>query len=384
MKSRGWIALLVLAAAGAVAWRRCRAGDDPAADTAHAEEGEAAGGHAAVTETPILPGIGPHVAPVRTATVLSPPSFDAGEQHTADPCTVMSTAVIPAGYETLTVDGITLAWAAADVLRGTHDAPLRPPVLVRLAAGILEEAAQLLGSERRAELTVIVDATSEDYHAKTRAPAWSSGFYDGAAVRLFASPGDDVGLALATLRHELMHAQLHAAIGCMPTWFNEGMAMYFAGTPMVSEWLDMLHDREMFEHGALATPTLDGMRSERVTRAYAQSLAMVVYLLEHGGEPALLRAANQLRGRPRAEALALWDRIHPEDVSPRAVLDTLAQKLFGLSFGAELDRTLAGPICCSGLRVIGELACRAGTPLGGRKVWIDRTTTPNAHCQTQW
>src|SRR5258706_549503 len=77
------------------------------------------------------------------------------------------------------------------------------------------------------------------FPGRTGAPPWAGGAYDG-AVRVPAAPRNELGVSIATLRHEVMHAQLHAAVGCLPVWFNEGTAMYFAGAVPALEWLKLL------------------------------------------------------------------------------------------------------------------------------------------------
>jgi hypothetical protein len=349
VKSRAWIAVLVLAVTGALAWSQC--------SRRHADE--ATGPAAPETSSTGDPGIKPAPSepelpsesaapPVPRAAAVGGAAFDASVQHTADPCTALRAPVVPKAYDSTTVAGVTVAWSPVDAPPGPYDAPLRPNALAGLAAGILEEAAQVLGLDRRSELTIVVDPSRDEYHRVTGAPSWSAGYYDGSVVRLYVSSSDDLGVVVSTLRHELMHAQLHASIGCMPTWFNEGMAMYFAGAAPVPEWLAMLRDQEGFDVEQLAAASLDGLRTERVTRAYGMSLAMVVHIVEHGGETALVRAAHALRGQTRAEAMDLWDRLFQRNVGSRAVLDTLAHKVFGLPFGPELDRILGGPVCCWG------------------------------------
>ncbi|HEU0034837.1 MAG TPA: hypothetical protein VFQ53_29635 [Kofleriaceae bacterium] len=311
-----------------------------------------------------------------------PLTFDARVQHTVDPCTVLLEPAIPDGFDTVTASGITVAAPPFDPQTASPtDGPLRPLALAHAIAGMLEEAAALTGTPRRDQLTVIVYPTRDEYFAQTHAPAWSAGLYDGRAVRIPAKLSSDLGVAASTLRHEIMHAQLHAAVGCMPAWFNEGIAMYFGDPPPVHEWLAMLRERDVFDLDTLQRPVIDEkLARDAATRAYARSLAMVMYLVEHGGEASLGKAVQTvLDSHTDAPRLAVWNRLYPR-VDSRAVLDTLATKIFGTT---DLDDVLGAAICCYGLRAPAELACRAATTRSTESTWVDRTATPAA-CRNEW
>lgn len=267
---------------------------------------------------------------------------------------------------------------------GPSDVPLRPLPLAYLVTGLLEEAAQLTGTERRGELTVIIYPSVDEFRASTKAPQWASGLYDG-AVRLPVEPRADLGASMSTLRHEVMHAQLHAAVGCMPVWFNEGAAMLFAGTAPAREWLEMLRAPAPLELALLEAPGLDERATPRVDRVYAQSLAMILLTAERSGGPGLVRAAVALSDANRAaprDGLGLWSRLHPK-TDHAAVLDALARRIFGVPLG-ELGATLDGPICCHGFARAPELACRATAPRPGRSLWFDEAASPRAMCRTRW
>ncbi len=305
-------------------------------------------------------------------------------QHLIDPCTELVEPAVPPGFEVYAAQGITIAWSPAAPAAGPSDIPVRPLALAHLVAGLLEEAAQLTGTPRRAELAVIVYPSRDDFHASGKAPAWAGGLYDG-AVRLPPEPRADLGVAMSTLRHEVMHAQLHAAVGCMPVWFNEGAAMYFAGTAPVRDWLELLRASAPLELALLEAPSLDEHATARVDRVYAQSLAMMMLAAERFGGPglgpAVLAMSDANRGSPR-DGHALWSRLHPA-IDHAAVLDSLSRRIFGVPPG-ELDATLEGPICCHGLQRATELACRAAAPRPGRAAWTDDTTSPRASCRARW
>jgi hypothetical protein len=307
-----------------------------------------------------------------------------------DPCTAGWEPVIPPSYDTATALGITVAWLPAEAASPSpYDVALKPTAVAYLINGLLEEAAALTATARREQLTVIIYPSQADYVARTGAPRWSGGLYDGGAVRLPLTPSADLGVATSTLRHELMHAQLHTAVGCMPAWFNEGISMYFAGTPPVREWIRMVRSRDPFDLAPLQAPSLSEMTSDNAYRAYAESLAMIVFVIEHTGEAGLRTTVQTLqaavRESPRA-GLELWDRLVP-GAGHSAVLDSLARKIFGVALGSELDTILKGAVCCYGLRAVTELGCRAGSPpLDGasKDGWLDRSGPRRAFCRSTW
>jgi hypothetical protein len=309
---------------------------------------------------------------------------DMRARHTADPCAPVAGRDVPDGYATETADGVTIAWSPAPAADPRPwDAPLRPRLIALVVAGLLDEAAELTGTARRAELTVIVYPSRDEMQQRTHGPAWADGTYDG-SVELPARPSQqELGVSMSTLRHEVMHAQLHVGVGCMPRWFNEGVAMYFAGDPPVQEWLELLRDPQPFSLAALQDPAMDELGETAARRAYAQSLAMVMVVAQSGG--GLRAAARLLHGAAPHDALELWERMFP-GVTSRAVVDALARKLFGTTPGDDLQEILKGGICCYGLASAPDVGCRAAPEPApaGKTSWSDRSTWPEATCRVHW
>lgn len=345
---------------GALVWLQQSTREVPVADERHAP-----------TTTPPAPALQRRsIMPTAPATrLVLPPrqsAFDATSQHTADPCTAIEEPVIPSTFEQVTAANITVAWDAS-AGTGPYDAPLRPVTLAYTVAGLLEEAAQLTGTDRRQSLAVIIDASSEDFQARTKTPAWVGGLYDGGAVHLSAYPRGDVGVVMTALRHEVMHAQMHASVGCTPFWFNEGLANYFAGSAPTREWVAMVRTGEPFDLTTLRDPAILDVKAENAHRMYAVSLAMVLYLVHRGGEIAIREAVRLAQSADTIRvALDLWPRM-TTNVDYRIVLDALAQKVFGMAPGPELDALLKGPLCCHNLRTPAELQCRAPGTDGTRR-----------------
>ena len=344
--------------------------------------------HTAVAPRPTAPATPPTTTPA-TAPELPPPpeAPPLTGNDTVDPCTASWEAQVPAGYETIMVDGITVAWSPGErVNPGPSDVAFQPTAVAYLIHGLLEEAAALTGTPRRERLTVIVYPSRDRFFAETRAPAWAGGLYDGGAIRLAVKPSAELGVAVSALRHELMHAQLHTAVGCMPSWFNEGLAMYFAGDPPIHQWVRMLRSPDTFDLSSLEAPSLVSLSNDQADRTYAESLAMIVFVLERSGErglPAAVRTLQTLvRESPRA-GLDLWDRLYP-GAGHRAVLDSLAHKLFGVKPGSELDAIFQGAVCCYGLRAVTELGCRVVPSRSDKPYWSDQTSAPRALCYATW
>ena len=300
---------------------------------------------------------------------------------TIDPCTAGFEPELPADAEVVIAHDITLAVLPLDDRgRGsidgkprTSETTLQPTSVAYLVAGLLEEAATLTGTTRRERLTVIVYPTQAELLARTHAPPWARAIYDGGAVRIALDPSADLGIAVPTLRHELMHAQLHAAVGCIPAWFNEGLAMYFAGRPPARTWVRMLRSPEAFELVPLQAPTLSDLPADRADRAYGHSLAMLIYLVEHGGEAgirAAVRTVLAVTDQTRRPVIDLWERLYP-GVTPRAVLDSLTRRVFGVPPGPELDTMLQAAVCCRGMRNLAGFACHGAPVVADQLVWID-------------
>ena len=353
---RTWL-LAGLAIVGLVVWL-WRSEREPA----RIAERPSAAPRAPVT-TPRAPSSAPALErSARSATLPRAQLFDASARHTADPCTAPIDPVIPRGFEQITEANITIAWDPAEA-SGAFDRPLRPVALAHAVAGLLAEAAQLTGTDRREQLTVIVDPSPDAMQARTRTPAWVGGLYDGGAVHVPARPSADLGVAMATLRHEVMHAHVHATVGCVPFWFNEGLADYFAQDVPLREWIALVRDREAFE--LPRDPSVLDLHDEHAARLYAVSLAMVVYLVQQRGEQGVREAVRIAQSTDTP--LALWEALHA-NVDHRALVDALATKLFGMPPGVELDAIVRGTLCCRKLRQPTEVTCHAPSGDTGRGI----------------
>ena len=293
-----------------------------------------------------------------------PAAVEAPPIRSAVETTPLVEPTVPAEYERVTASNVTVAWPAGVKV-------LEPTSLGYTIAGLLEEAAIATGTEPRERLTVFLHGSRDDLHLATGTPEWATGVYDG-ALHLVAEPSTDFGVRISTMRHEVMHAQLHAGVGCMPAWFNEGAAQYFAGRPPLQTWMTMLKEREAFDFDALAAPTIVEAPKEDASKLYAQSLAMVLFELDRskGGLQAVVASLHEIDASdPGRRARLLWKTLNP-GVGPGDLRSALAQRIFGVSSERELDGVFDQRVCCSGGRRIDDLSCRAA-PAGSEAVTSD-------------
>jgi hypothetical protein len=298
-----------------------------------------------------------------------------------DPCTAIEEPELPPDFTTTIVQGITIA-LPRDLMAGPTDSPLRPLVLAHVVAGALEDAAELTGTPARTHLTVIVYSSTRELHAQPGIPEWATGAYDG-AVRLARDPTSEVGVRVPVLRHEIMHAQLHATIGCMPSWFNEGLASYTASDLSLAGLFAMFRDRDPLDPAQLEVRTLGALSKADAPRAYWQSVAMVVYAIDHAEGSTIASAVRRLGelGADPDHRLAAWRRWFA-GVDQHAMLDALARHVFGAS--GNVDELVRGPACCWGIRDFSQLGCRAPTTRASEEPWLDRSRHPVAICRTSW
>ena len=377
-----WLIVVGIVAIAAIAiWQTSRG--DGAGDTrADRERPGVSGEGAASPSAPSPPALGSTTDRSASAAGSTNPrsrgaagargTFDARVRHVADPCIAVGDPVIPAGHDTLTEAGVTIAWAPRT--SGPDEAPWRPVAVAHLVAGLLEEAARLTATTRRAELTVILDPSKEDFHLRTKAPSWATGLYDGAAVHVPLGSGGDLAVNVATLRHEVMHAQLHVAVGCGPFWLHEGLATYFGGAPPIRELFAMLRTGEVYPHAALGDSSVLEQTDDQAGKAYAMSLAMVLHIVDGARDRGVADLVRVASDDTRRDDAGLWARVMP-GADERVVVEALARRIFGLARGSELEAALAGPLCCRGLRNVDELQCQPGTNATKPKTqWLCRAS----------
>lgn len=276
---------------------------------------------------------------------------------TSDPCDPLVEVEVPPAFERVTASGVTVAWPTEVTLA-------EPTALAHAVAGLVHEAARLTATPKRQRLVVMIHSSRDDLHLATGTPEWASGVYDG-AVHVVADARSDFGVRMPTLRHEVMHAQLHAGVGCMPAWLNEGVAQYFSGRPPGDGLIAILKARAALDFEALSAPSIVETQTADAARLYAESLAMVLYMIDHGGDEKLADVMQDLHETdaedPRRRAEALWKTLYPS-TSGADVRTSLARRIFGVARESELDAIFAGEVCCTGDRRLAEYRCHAAQP----------------------
>lgn len=211
-----------------------------------------------------------------------------------------------------------------------------PPELdPTIAAQVLEtvdealaEAATWTGTERAAELVVLVHQDGSTMRAVTCSPSWTGAVFDGILhTDLGSLRRGDIAVRMV-LRHETLHAQLHLRRGRhsrIPRWLDEGAAQRFGRDPIdLARWELLVREQTWIPFASLDGPFAEFGEDPDVRLAYSQSLAMVMYLERRHGDHAI------------ADAIAAVDLVPPSQL-----LETIAPELDGPRLLDELDAIVA-------------------------------------------
>ena len=164
----------------------------------------------------------------------------------------------------------------------------------------------------RAPIRVVL-YTREEFDRLTGLGDWAGGVFDG-VVRV---PVEDL-LSERTsweevLRHELVHAFLHAIGGrTVPGWLNEGLAQYLERRPHVDAARRRLAEALAAGHELYPLEDLEGSLASwsdagAISLAYAQSLVLVDHVARHYGTE-VLRAMVRAHGTGEGAAAAFEER----------------------------------------------------------------------------
>lgn len=126
------------------------------------------------------------------------------------------------------------------------------------------------------------------------------------------------------LRHEACHALLHAAVGAVPLWLDEGLAEYFE-TPGDADGLHPRHAAELqaaihqgWRPGLTRLESLNQLR-QMTSRDYREAWGWVYFMLQSSpqGREVLLTYLQDLRTGTRREPLSarLFQRSSRPDVA---------------------------------------------------------------------
>ena len=168
-----------------------------------------------------------------------------------------------------------------------------------------------LGVTDDQQIHIYLYATSTDMQAATLyAPSWSGGlaFAPENTLLLAVGPGD-LTWGQRAIKHELTHVivdrHTFSCVNSTPTWFEEGLAMYFEGPPDPS-YTGLLKDAVKGNVLLSVRELGNGMSGDPrlATLGYAESVSLVTFLVDQYGKDKLLRLLDQWKaGEPQDKAL---------------------------------------------------------------------------------
>jgi len=209
--------------------------------------------------------------------------------------------------------------------------------LLTAAEGALNRVSTDIGALLEQNAAIYIYASSDDLRAAMVYPQeWTGGVtfaeYGTIAIGISTS---DIDWGKGAIAHELAHLVIHQAIfngygTVLPTWLDEGLAMYAQGGPsagMRSMLRDALNQGKLFSAKSL-TSTFPA-HPEEAYLAYAQSYSLVEFLLQekNGGKTKMLGLLNAFKnGSGHVEALR---QVYDLDIGQ---LDSLWQQYVRSSF----------------------------------------------------
>jgi hypothetical protein len=189
----------------------------------------------------------------------------------------------------------------ADFGQQLHDAAAQ--ALVRLSNDI--------GLTTEAPVDIYIFANSGDLKdAVLYAPSWVGGqAFPDSNIIILGIPTDQLDWGKGSEAHELTHVLVgHLTFSClsfMPTWLNEGLAVYGEGGPTTDA--QALFDQAKTNKTLPSLRSLIGQFSEESDRArlsYAEAYSVVNYMIQTYGQDKMLVLLKDLRdGQTLDEAL---------------------------------------------------------------------------------
>src|SRR5690242_16214276 len=206
-------------------------------------------------------------------------------------------------WQSTSKDQLTLHWySGTQVFAGA---------LLEAAAGALHQLQQTTGVQDTAPIDLYIYADTSDMRDATLyEPGWTGGqAFPTTGIVIIGIAPDQLDWGKQTVAHELTHVLVgHLTFSCLssvPTWLNEGIAVYGEGGPDAT-MRDQLR-AAIAADTLISVPALSGGFSENADKAdlsYVESYSLVNYLVSAFG-PARMRAlfAALHDGRTIAEAL---------------------------------------------------------------------------------
>ena len=177
------------------------------------------------------------------------------------------------------------------------------------AAELMEAAQQALarlaedtGAQLETPVDIYIYADNRDLLGSLIFPQeWTGGvaFTRFGILAIGIAPGD-LDWGKGTIAHELAHLVIHQVTlnpyTDLPTWLNEGLAMYAEGQlePYLADLLDKgIAENNLISVRSLASPF--SAHREEAALSYAQSHSLVEFLINHYGQNKMLELLNTIR-----------------------------------------------------------------------------------------
>ena len=162
-------------------------------------------------------------------------------------------------------------------------------------------------------ITVVLHTKSQ-FLGDTGGPTWADGLFDPVLGRVqipTQGAATDHAWLTRVLRHEFVHALIHEELGAtggtVPTWLNEGLAIQLAG----DSWQDV-KTLAPGEYHLIPLTALEGswesLSGEKATIAYTEASAATHYLIQRFGMHKVHEVLLLLKAR-QTIAAAMQDRL---------------------------------------------------------------------------
>ena len=182
---------------------------------------------------------------------------------------------------------------------------------------ILEEAYREIGQKFNffpSKPIMVILHTKNQFQGATGSPVWADGLFDPVLGRIqipTQGAATDRTWLTRVLRHEFVHALIHEELGAtggtIPTWLNEGLAMQLAS----DSWQDV-PTIPPGEHSLVPLAALEGswesLPAEKVSVAYMEANTATHYLIERFGMHKVQELLVHLKAR-QTIAAAMQDRL---------------------------------------------------------------------------
>lgn len=190
-------------------------------------------------------------------------------------------------WRSLANDALTLFWYEGDASFAGE--------LMTACEGGLSRLTREVGTYPEKPIRIYVYASAGDLQGAMIFPQeWTGGtaFTEFGIVAIGIS-ADQLDWGKRAMVHELTHLVVHQAIfspyGELPTWLDEGLAMYNEGelSPSFQAWLDRaIAEDRLISVRSLCSPF--SAEPEKAYLSYAQSYSLAAYLLDSYGQDRML------------------------------------------------------------------------------------------------